>query len=136
MENYINQLRAYNLKATHQRIAITEALDAYGHLSVDQLYTLLKKRFSSLSLATIYKNINIMMKNAFVSEVKLPEQKSVYELTKESHAHLQCKECHEVWDIHLNLDDVIKDASQNSLVEIESANLVLTGVCKQCQQKL
>ena len=135
MENYINQLRAYHLKATPQRIAITEALDAYGHLSVDQLYALLKKRFNSLSLATIYKNINIMMENAFVSEVKLPEQKSVYELTKESHAHLQCKECHNVWDIHLDLDDVVKSASKNSTFQIESANLVLTGICEHCQNK-
>ena len=135
MENYINQLRAYHLKATPQRIAITEALDAYGHLSVEQLYTLLKAKFNSLSLATIYKNINIMMENAFVSEVKLPEQKSVYELTKESHAHLQCKECHNVWDIHLDLDNVIKSASTNSTFDIESANLVLTGVCEECQKR-
>ena len=135
MENYIDQLRRYHLKATPQRIAIAEALDAYGHLSVEQLYQLLKQKFNSLSLATIYKNINIMMENAFVSEVKLPEQKSVYELTKEAHAHLQCRECHNIWDIHLNLDNVIKSAAKNSTFAIESANLVLTGVCEECQKR-
>lgn len=134
MENYIDQLRAFHLKATPQRIAIAEALDTFGHLSVEQLYDLLKKKFHSLSLATIYKNINIMMENAFVSEVKLPEQKSVYELTKEAHAHLQCRECHQVWDIRLDLDDVVKEASKNSTFAIESANLVLTGLCEQCKK--
>lgn len=134
MENYIDQLRAYHLKATPQRIAIAEALDTFGHLSVEQLYELLKKKFHSLSLATIYKNINIMMENAFVSEVKLPEQKSVYELTKEAHAHLQCKECHQVWDIHIELDDVIKEAAKNSTFQIESASLVLSGICDQCRK--
>lgn len=134
MENYIDQLRAYHLKATPQRIAIAEALDTFGHLSVEQLYELLKKKFHSLSLATIYKNINIMMENAFVSEVKLPEQKSVYELTKESHAHLQCKECHQVWDIHIDLDDVIKEAADASTFEIHSASLVLSGICDQCRK--
>ena len=134
MENYIDQLRAFHLKATPQRIAIAEALDTFGHLSVEQLYDLLKKKFHSLSLATIYKNINIMMENAFVSEVKLPEQKSVYELTKEAHAHLQCRECHQVWDIHLDLDDVVKEASKSSTFAIESANLVLTGLCEQCKK--
>ena len=134
MENYIDQLRAYHLKATPQRIAIAEALDTFGHLSVEQLYELLKKKFHSLSLATIYKNINIMMENAFVSEVKLPEQKSVYELTKEAHAHLQCKECHQVWDIHIELDDVIKEVANITAFEIESANLVLSGVCEQCKE--
>ncbi len=135
MENYINQLRNYHLKATPQRIAITEALAMYGHLSIEQLYEVLKQKFNSLSLATIYKNINIMMENAFVSEVKLPEQKSVYELTKASHAHLQCKKCHNVWDIHLNLDDIIQNASKNSTFEIESANLVLSGLCENCRNE-
>ncbi len=134
MENYIDQLRAYHLKATPQRIAIAEALDTFGHLSVEQLYELLKKKFHSLSLATIYKNINIMMENAFVSEVKLPEQKSVYELTKEAHAHLQCTECHQVWDIHIDLDDVIKESAKNSTFEIKSASLVLSGICDQCKK--
>ena len=135
MENYIDQLRAYHLKATPQRIAITEALDEYGHLSVEQLYGLLKQKFNSLSLATIYKNINIMMQNAFVSEVKLPEQKSVYELTKASHAHLQCKECHQIEDIHLDLSSIIEMAANNSTFKIESANLVLSGICQECQKK-
>ena len=134
MENYIEQLRNYHLKATPQRIAIAEALDVYGHLSVEQLYQLLKQKFNSLSLATIYKNINIMMENAFVSEVKLPEQKSVYELTKETHAHLQCRECHQVQDIHLDLSTIVKSASRHSAFEIESANLVLTGLCEACQK--
>ena len=134
MENYIEQLRAHHLKATPQRIAIAHALHQYGHLSVEQLYALLREKFSSLSLATIYKNINIMMENAFVSEVKLPAQKSVYELTKESHAHLQCRECHQVWDIHLELDEIIQNASKSSTFTIESANLVLSGVCEECQK--
>ena len=134
MENYISQLRAYHLKATPQRVAIAEALDTYGHLNVEQLYTLLKQKFNSLSLATIYKNINIMTENAFVSEVKLPEQKSVYELTKASHAHVQCTKCHNVWDIHLDLEDIIKRASKRSGAEIESANLVLSGICEKCKK--
>ena len=133
MENYVNKLREHHLKATPQRAAIAEALDIHGHLSVDDLYELLKRKFHSLSLATIYKNINIMMENSFVSEVKLPEQKSVYELTKESHAHLQCKNCHTIMDIQLDLDEVMAEASRLSTFQIESANLVLTGLCEQCQ---
>ncbi|SFV58602.1 Peroxide stress regulator; Ferric uptake regulation protein; Fe2+/Zn2+ uptake regulation proteins [hydrothermal vent metagenome] len=134
MKNYSKLLRSYQLKATPQRIAIAQALDLHGHLSIEQIYAILKERFSSLSLATIYKNINIMIENAFISEVKLPEQKSVYELTKESHSHLQCKVCHKVWDIYLDLDDIVDSASKGSSFEIESASLVLSGVCQECQK--
>ena len=133
MENYINKLREYHLKATPQRTAIAEALDIHGHLNIDELYELLRQKFHTLSLATVYKNINIMTQNAFVSEVKLPEQKSVYELTKESHAHLQCKNCHTIEDIQLDLDNMMAEASKLSTFQIESASLVLTGLCEKCQ---
>ena len=132
MENYVNKLREHHLKATPQRAAIAHALDTHGHLSVEQLYELLKKQFISLSLATIYKNINIMMQNTFVSEVKLPEQKSVYELTKEKHSHFVCVQCHNVYDIAIDLDEITKQAQQKSNFLIETSHVVFSGVCEQC----
>ena len=132
MEQYAAQLRAHHLKATPQRAAIAEALDTYGHLSVDDLYKLLQKNFTSLSLATIYKNINIMIQNAFLSEVKLPGQKSVYELTKEAHAHLQCTNCGTVEDIKLDLDCIFTQADLKTDFTIESSTLILSGICKNC----
>ncbi len=131
--NYIEKLREHRLKATPQRTAIAEALDTYGHLSVEELYELLKRRFHSLSLATIYKNINIMKENEFVAEVKLPEQKSVFELKKEAHSHLQCRSCNRVWDLMLDLDDIIAQASKKSAFAIEEANLVFSGLCDRCK---
>ncbi len=133
MENYVNQLRDHQLKATPQRIAIAEALDKHGHLSIDGLYALLKEKFHSLSLATIYKNIHIMMENSFVAEVKLPEQKSVYELTKEAHSHLLCKNCGAVEDIKIDLSHAIDEAKKSSNFEIESVSLVFSGLCNKCQ---
>jgi Fur family peroxide stress response transcriptional regulator len=133
MENYIYKLREHHLKATPQRAAIAEALDIYGHLSIDELYELLKKKFNSLSLATIYKNINIMIDNAFVSEVKLPHQKSVYELTKEAHSHFLCNKCNSVVDISVDLEDVILEAKEKSNFEINSVSLVFAGICEKCK---
>jgi Fur family peroxide stress response transcriptional regulator len=133
MENYIIQLREHNLKATPQRAAITEALDIYGHLSIENLYELLKKKFHSLSLATVYKNVHIMVENSFVSEVKLPHRKSVYELTKEAHSHLLCEKCGMIEDIILDLDEAVKSAKDKTDFEIKSVNFVLSGICKKCQ---
>lgn len=135
MERYALQLREHSLKATPQRAAIAEALDLHGHLSVEELYDLLRQKFTTLSLATIYKNIHIMTQNAFVSEVKLPMQKSVYELTKESHAHLQCQNCQSIEDIMLDMECVVSQAQAKTDFQINSTNLVLSGLCSRCQEK-
>jgi Fur family peroxide stress response transcriptional regulator len=133
MINYTNNLRQHNLKATPQRLAITEILYTKGHINIENLYNLMAKKFSSISLATIYKNINIMIENSFIQEVKLPDTKSVYELTKENHSHLLCSSCNDVVDIDIDLDSLINKASKATDFHIDSANLVLSGICKKCQ---
>ena len=133
MNNYITMLREHNLKATPQRLAITDVLCANGHISIESLYEVMVKKFSSISLATIYKNINLMLENSFVQEVKLPNVKSVYELTKESHAHLVCESCGEIKDINLDLYSVISNAIKQSKYKIEKSDLVLSGICQNCQ---
>ena len=135
MNNYTTILREHNLKATPQRLAITEVLYTNGHISIESLYEVMIKKFNSISLATIYKNVNLMLENAFIQEVKLPNAKSVYELTKEAHSHLACEECGSIEDISLNMDAVLTAMNQISDFKVNSSNLVLTGYCKKCQLK-
>jgi len=133
MNKYTDILRQHNLKATPQRLAITNILYTHGHVSTESLYEMMVKKFNSISLATIYKNINLMLENSFIQEVKIPHAKSVYELSKEIHSHLVCDKCTEVEDIFINLDSVIAEASQRTSFEIQATSLVLNGICKNCQ---
>ena len=133
MINYTQELREHNLKVTPQRLAITDALYMRGHMSVDNLYELMLKNFSSISLATIYKNINIMLHNSFIQEVKIPHAKSVYELTKATHSHLVCEKCGEVEDITLNTKKIMDELSSKSTFQGSKIDLVISGICKKCQ---
>ena len=134
MNNYTNILREHHLKATPQRLEIANTLDAYGHINIDKLYELMLKKFNSISLATIYKNINIMLENSFIQEVKIPHEKSVYELCKDTHSHLVCHNCGEIEDISLDLAPISNAASTYSHFKIDKADLVLSGVCQKCQK--
>lgn len=133
MNNYIGMLREHNLKATPQRVAMASVLHVDGHISIESLYEVMIGKFSSISLATIYKNINLMLENSFIQEVKIPHAKSVYELTKDNHSHIVCEKCGEVSDISLDLNTVIDNATKKSNFKIGKTNLVFSGVCKNCQ---
>lgn len=133
MENYTEILRAHHLKATPQRLEIANALQINGHLSIEKLYDILLQKFSSISLATIYKNINIMIDSAFIQEVKIPNAKSVYELTKAAHSHLVCEKCGMVEDISLDLKAIESLDLKDTNFAIKKIDLVLSGVCKNCQ---
>jgi Fur family peroxide stress response transcriptional regulator len=133
MNNYTNALREHHLKATPQRLEIANTLEQYGHINVDNLYDIMLKKFNSISLATIYKNINLMLENSFIQEVKIPNEKSVYELSKETHSHLVCKKCGEIEDISIDLSPVSNAAAESSHFKIDKIDVVFSGVCQKCQ---
>ena len=131
--NYIAALQEHHLKATPQRVEIVNLLTKYGHINIDDLYKFLQKKFPSLSLATIYKNINLMCEKKFLNELKIPEKKNVYELTKEEHSHVVCSQCGTIMDIQLDTANLLAEAKSLSHYNLERSSIVLNGYCPECQ---
>ncbi|MCT7446001.1 Fur family transcriptional regulator [Aliarcobacter skirrowii] len=132
MINTTALLKNYDLKITPQRIAIIEELYKNGHMNIDDLYKKLLDRFPSVSLATIYKNINSMVEKLFLSEVKIPNAKTVYELSKNEHAHLVCSNCKAVMDIELDSSDISKQISNLNNFKVNQTDIILSGICQKC----
>lgn len=130
---YDQLLRKNDMKVTPQRMAIVKELEMHGHLSIDELYEKIIKQFPSISLATLYKNLNSMNESNFTQEVKIPNQKSKYELTKETHSHLVCPKCDKVEDIMIDTSSILKQTKTSHFKDIEVASLILSGICKDCQ---
>jgi len=126
-------LRDNGIKVTPQRLSIVEELYGQVHMSVDELYEAIKKKFPSISLATVYKNINAMLEKSFILEVKIPNQKSKYELTKESHSHVMCESCGKVEDISLDLHSITQKAVNLTHYNIKHDALILSGICPSCK---
>lgn len=133
MNTFTEILKKYNLKATPQRLAILQMISKHGHINIDALYTEIKEQFSSISLATIYKNINSMTEVHLLSEVKLPNTKSVYEIVKEGHAHLKCEICGKIEDMVIDTNSMFAEISKNHHFQINQSDVILSGVCKDCQ---
>ncbi|AXH15415.1 Fur family transcriptional regulator [Malaciobacter mytili] len=134
MMNYTTLLKEYDLKVTPQRVAIVEELYMNGHMNIDDLYKKLLSKFPSISLATIYKNVNAMIEKVFLNEVKIPNAKSVYELVKEEHSHLVCSSCGKIEDIELDTSSLLKEAISSKNYTIKETSVVFTGICPDCSK--
>jgi len=131
--DYITLLQNYNLKVTPQRLEIVDILYKNGHINIDDLYKSLKNKFPSLSLATIYKNINKMCEKLFLSEVKIPNKKNVYELVKKEHSHVVCSKCNAIMDIDLDTTNILTQAQSLSNYSLDKSSIVLNGICPKCK---
>jgi len=129
MKSFKSLLDESNLKTTPQRLAILREIDTRGHASIEEIYENIKDLFPSISLATIYKNINALKKEGIISEICL-HQRSKYEIEKSPHAHFICKKCGKVEDIPFNeiLNNDIEKKYPNSEKE-----LYIYGICEDCK---
>lgn len=132
---YEHLLKGHRLKITPQRIAIIELMYQKGHINIDELYSAIRKKFTSISLATLYKNIHTMMEVSLIREVKVPGHKSKYEIEKESHIHVLCNVCGDLEDIPLNPAEILENAVQLSQYRTEEISVVISGICPECQKK-
>jgi Fur family ferric uptake transcriptional regulator/Fur family peroxide stress response transcriptional regulator len=134
MKNYTQLLKENSLKSTFQRINILDIIDKQGHSSVDEIYEKIIKLHPSISLATIYKNILLMVEKSVVVEVPIAGKKSKYELAKEDHIHLVCTECGLVEDkpCLANSSELFNKLSTNDNFKLKRREVNLYGVCKKC----
>lgn len=136
MTDYATLLKQSGLKATFQRMNMLESIEKHGHMSIDAIYEEVVKGHPSLSLATVYKNIILMVENGVLVEVPIEGEKAKYELAKVDHIHLVCTECGDVED---RPHDAQADALFSSMTHEENFSLKkqqinLYGVCAHCQE--
>lgn len=128
-------LKSHQLKVTPQRIAIIELMHQTGHINIDELYNAIREKFASISLATLYKNVHTMLNVSLIREVKIPGQKTKYEIEKESHAHVMCKICGELKDVPFNPLALLQNATEMNRYVADEISVVISGICPACQKK-
>lgn len=129
-----DQLQYHQLKATPQRLAIIELMHHAGHISIDDLYREIQKKFASISLATLYKNIHTMKSVNLIREVNISGEKAKYEIEKGSHAHIICKRCGELKDLPFDPLLLLQESIKTSNYSADEISVVISGVCPKCNK--
>ena len=143
LEAFAAHCRAHGLSVTRQRLAIFEALaGSRAHPSAEQLHSLVKRKNPSLSLATIYKNLEALRAIGAVSDVNPLHAEGRYEASLpgtgagESHHHLVCTRCHAVFDLPLAaLPTPRLRAEDVHGFEVREVRVQVEGLCTDCRGK-
>ena len=72
---YVSLLKQSGLKVTPQRLSVLRILDRHTHPTIDELYDEILKENPSVSLATVYKNLNTLKDEGLVVEVNIAKSK-------------------------------------------------------------
>jgi Fur family peroxide stress response transcriptional regulator len=131
--------REHGLSVTAQRIAIFEALaSSREHPSAEQLHRAVQRKLPSLSLATVYKNLEALKAIGAVADVNPLHEEARYEAALPGtgagrpHHHLVCTRCKKVRDLHDGSLDGLRLANAQGFA-IRAVRVQAEGLCPDCQ---
>ena len=132
-------LRGLNLKSTPKRVGLLEILDDERvYLSPEDIWHRMKKRFRTLGLPTVYRNLEELHEGGVISRVIHPNRKLYYYLCRneEHHHHFICVSCRRVEDVSFCAERALQDVVRDDIKgKVLSHILQINGLCNQCLQK-
>jgi len=133
---FIDFLSGKDLKYTSQRKTILDqAFKAKGHFTADELLDSAKRQDKTISKATLYRTLSLLVESQLLEEQDFGSGKKSYErLTgRHHHDHLICVKCHKI----LEFENEEIERQQEGEAERRGFRVVfhshkLFGFCKEC----
>ena len=124
------------MKYSKQReMILNYLLDNKNHPTAEKIYSDLKKDSPALSLATVYRNLNLLCELGKVQRLDTGETVDRFDADISNHAHFVCDCCHSVADIFT--DTVNIEQAEDALgtgYSVGRYKLFLYGTCPACSQ--
>ncbi len=109
-ERLTDLLRAHDIIPTHQRLEIAHVLfSRCEHLSAEQIMTLVNRRHSETSKATVYNTLRLFLERKLIREVIVDPDKAFFDPNTSPHHHF--------YDTH-----------SGELIDIPAADLSIQGL--------
>ncbi len=134
----IHNLHSTGMRLTPQRLAICELLaNNRNHPTATQIYGQLKEKYPSLSQATVYNTLDLLVKIGCINALGNAWDDNLhYDGNLEPHINLMCTSCHNIEDLpssHVN--HLVKEIVQSTGFKILGARIAYYGLCTACQEK-
>lgn len=114
-----------------QKAILNVVKSSKQHLSATQVYTILLKQFPSVSLGTVYRNLNQFADSKLIRRVTRSNSADYYEGNISPHDHSICICCGEMSDINIpDMKDFIEKRVGENIV---SFDIVVNIICSKCR---
>ena len=124
------------MKYSKQREHILKTLrENVIHPTADEIYALARKGMPSLSLATVYRNLNQLAESGEIRKLEIPGGPERFDHRLHDHYHVRCLKCGRVFDVDMPYQISLSQALRDSRgFLIEEHDIVFKGLCPGCRE--
>lgn len=128
-------LREKGFKVTPQRLAIYKILaGTKSHPSAEMIFSKLQPQYPTMSLATVYKTVDILREIGLIQVLNVGEDSFRYDADVSMHPHIRCSHCGRVDDLHeIDPTDFINDVAGKTAYRLTGQQFYFYGICPDCQ---
>lgn len=118
-----------------QRDKILELLKSTDtHPTANWLFDKLKKNFPKLSLGTIYRNLNILLKQKLIKKIDFGSTFDRFDSNTSDHHHFICEKCGSIKDINLPIGKDLYNEVDNMInCKTKKHRIEFYGLCDKCK---
>jgi len=121
------------LRMTHQReIILDELRRTKTHPTADELYERIKKRLPRVSLATVYRNLEILSEAGLIKKLEISGRQKRFDWDPDEHDHVFCIHCQRVDDIATAAPTPQIEPMQEKGYRITGRRIEFFGLCPKC----
>lgn len=124
-------------RKTKQRQLVLDVVRARcDHPSADEIYLDARVIDDKISRGTVYRNLNILVRQGEILQVKLPHMDR-YECQLDKHYHLLCQRCGAVCDVPMPYRrDLDEEVAKITGYAIERHRTIFEGLCPHCRSEI
>ena len=138
MRRFEQALRERGLKSTSQRDDIAKVFfAAKGHLSIEELYTAVRRVNPRVGYATVYRTLKLLKECGLAAERHFDDGQARYEAAEEAqhHDHIICERCGKIVEFASQELERLQDRIGRFLGFVVGRHrMELYGICAECRE--
>lgn len=138
-EFFYAYLRQNGLKKTYQKDLILETfLNTEGHLSVEDIYALIKKRDRKVGVVTVFRTLKSLVACGIAREITLGDGLTRFEhhYRHPFHHHIICTECHRIMEfVCPELERIQGEILRKYNFQPVDHQFQSYGLCEDCRER-
>jgi Fe2+ or Zn2+ uptake regulation protein len=105
------------------------------HPTAAWVYEQLKKEFPKVSVASVYRNLNILVDEGAIKSISFEEPQDRFDANLSEHYHFICERCGAISDLEIpinrSLNKMIETSTQYT---VHRHRIDFYGICRECKK--
>ena len=102
------------------------------HPTADWVYQTLRKQDPSISLGTVYRNLDVLCKMGKLARVGRSDGPEAFDRNPTPHSPLICQQCGAIEDLPIAYMDALNEQVRQAGYEVSGHRILFEGLCPKC----